>query len=152
MIRRPPRSTPKPTLFPYTTLFRSRRGKFHTERLPENEIRSYCVSVRLNENELSILEEKRGSYKKGEWLRMASLNKLPLVLPAINKSAWVELGRLSQDLNRLLTYLDGKSPDSDPTLTEMHVIKRQVQTLRTLLLPSTFWSNTNERYAENQER
>lgn len=44
---------------------------------------------------------------------MASLNKLPLVLPAINKSAWVELGRLSQDLNRLLTYLDGKSPDSD---------------------------------------
>ncbi len=55
----------------------SRRGKFHTERLPENEIRSYCVSVRLNENELSILEEKRGSYKKGEWLRMASLNKLP---------------------------------------------------------------------------
>lgn len=116
----------------------SRRGKFHTERLPENEIRSYCVSVRLNENELSILEEKRGSYKKGEWLRMASLNKLPLVLPEINKSAWVELGRLSQDLNRLLTYLDGKSPDSDPTLTEMHVIKRQVQTLRTLLLPSTF--------------
>ena len=130
----------------------SRRGKFHTERLPENEIRSYCVSVRLNENELSILEEKRGSYKKGEWLRMASLNRLPLVLPEINKSAWVELGRLSQDLNRLLTYLDGKSPDSDPTLTEMHVIKRQVQTLRTLLLPSTFWSNTNERHAENQER
>ena len=113
---------------------------------------SYCVSVRLNENELSILEEKRGFYKKGEWLRMASLNKLPLVLPEINKSAWVELGRLSQDLNRLLTYLDGKSPDSDPTMTEMHVIKRQVQTLRTLLLPSTFWSNTNERYAENQER
>ena len=102
--------------------------------------------------ELSILEEKRGSYKKGEWLRMASLNRLPLVLPEINKSAWVELGRLSQDLNRLLTYLDGKSPDSDPTLTEMHVIKRQVQTLRTLLLPSTFWSNTNERHAENQER
>ena len=130
----------------------SRRGKFYTERLPENEIRSYCVSVRLNENELSILEEKRGSYKKGEWLRMSSLNRLPLVLPEINKSAWVELGRLSQDLNRLLTYLDGKSPDSDPTLTEMHVIKRQVQTLRTLLLPSTFWSNTNERHAENQER
>ncbi|EAO0184511.1 ATP-binding protein, partial [Salmonella enterica] len=105
-----------------------------------------------NKNELSILEEKRGSYKKGEWLRMASLNRLPLVLPEINKSAWVELGRLSQDLNRLLTYLNSKSPDSDPTLTEMHVIKRQVQTLRTLLLPSTFWSNTNERHAENQER
>ena len=130
----------------------SKRGKFHTDNLPENEIRHHCISVRLNEEELIILDSKRGQYKKGEWLRMASLNKLPLVLPEINKSAWVELGRLSQDLNRLLTYLDGKSPDSDPTLTEMHVIKRQVQTLRTLLLPSTFWSNTNERYAENQER
>jgi len=30
------------------------------------------------------LEEKRGSYKKGEWLRMASLDKFPLVLPEIN--------------------------------------------------------------------
>ena len=130
----------------------SKRGKFHTDKHPENEIRHHCISVRLNEEELIILDNKRGQYKKGEWLRMASLNKLPLVLPEINKSAWVELGRLSQDLNRLLTYLDGKSPDSDPTLTEMHVIKRQVQSLRTLLLPSTFWSNTNERYAENQER
>ena len=130
----------------------SKRGKFHTDKFPENEIRHHCISVRLNEEELIILDSKRGQYKKGEWLRMASLNKLPLVLPEINKSAWVELGRLSQDLNRLLTYLDGKSPDSDPTMTEMHVIKRQVQTLRTLLLTSTFWSNTNERYAENQER
>ena len=130
----------------------SKRGKFHTDKLPENEIRHHCISVRLNEEELIILDSKRGQFKKGEWLRMASLNRLPLVLPEINKSAWVELGRLSQDLNRLLTYLDGKSPDSDPTLTEMHVIKRQVQTLRTLLLPSTFWSNTNERHAENQER
>lgn len=130
----------------------SKRGKFHTDKLPEKEIRHHCISVRLNDEELIILDSKRGQYKKGEWLRMASLNKLPLVLPEINKSAWVELGRLSQDLNRLLTYLDGKSPDSDPTMTEMHVIKRQVHTLRTLLLPSTFWSNTNERYAENQER
>lgn len=42
----------------------SRRGKFHTERLPENEIRSYCVSVRLNENELSVLEEKEVPIKR----------------------------------------------------------------------------------------
>jgi hypothetical protein len=30
MIRRPPRSTPKTTLFPYTTLFRSRRDLYLT--------------------------------------------------------------------------------------------------------------------------
>src|SRR5210317_1621961 len=32
MIRRPPRSTPYPTLFPYTTLFRSRRPWFRSRR------------------------------------------------------------------------------------------------------------------------
>lgn len=116
----------------------SRRGKFHTERLPENEIRSYCVSVRLNENELSILEEKRGSYKKGEWLRMASLNKLPPVLPEINREAWIKLGSLSQDLNHLLSHLDSKSPDSELTRTELFALRRQIKTLRDHLIPSTF--------------
>src|SRR3546814_5615015 len=32
MIRRPPRSTRTDTLFPYTTLFRSRRGSRHLSR------------------------------------------------------------------------------------------------------------------------
>lgn len=59
----------------------SRRGKFHTDKLPEKEIRHHCISVRLNEEELILLDRKRGQYKKGEWLRMASLNKLPPVLP-----------------------------------------------------------------------
>src|SRR3546814_16468653 len=33
MIRRPPRSTRTDTLFPYTTLFRSRRGEYDQSRL-----------------------------------------------------------------------------------------------------------------------
>ncbi|WPM85149.1 hypothetical protein QNH14_01430 [Apirhabdus apintestini] len=47
----------------------SRRGKFHTDKLPEKEIRHHCISVRLNEEELILLDRKRGQYKKGEWLR-----------------------------------------------------------------------------------
>src|SRR3546814_20139036 len=34
MIRRPPRSTRTDTLFPYTTLFRSRLGKHHLSNSP----------------------------------------------------------------------------------------------------------------------
>src|SRR6187431_3582603 len=34
MIRRPPRSTQQSTLFPYTTLFRSRRSPFHQTIMP----------------------------------------------------------------------------------------------------------------------
>lgn len=73
----------------------SRRGKFHTDKLPEKEIRHHCISVRLNEEELILLDRKRGQYKKGEWLRMASLNKLPPVLPEIKREAWIKRKRLT---------------------------------------------------------
>ncbi|EED9438094.1 TPA_asm: ATP-binding protein [Salmonella enterica subsp. enterica serovar Abortusovis] len=116
----------------------SKRGKFHTDKLPENEIRHHYISVRLNEEELIILDSKRGQYKKGEWLRMASLNKLPPVLPEINLEAWIKLGSLSQDLNYLLNHLDKKSPDSELTRTELFALRRQIKTLRDHLIPSTF--------------
>ena len=116
----------------------SKRGKFHTDKLPDNEIRSHCISVRLNEEELIILESKRGQYKKGEWLRMTSLNKLPPALPEINREAWVKLGNLSQDLNHLLNHLDSKSPDSELTRTELFALRRQIKTLRDHLIPTTF--------------
>ena len=116
----------------------SRRGKFHTDKLPPYEIRSHCVSVRLNEQELIILDSKRGQYKKGEWLRMASLDKLQPVLPEINREAWIKLGSLSQDLNYLLNHLDKKSPDSELTRTELFALRRQIKTLRAHLIPSAF--------------
>lgn len=116
----------------------SKRGKFHTDKLPDNEIRHHCVSVRLNEEELMFLDSKRGHYKKGEWLRMASLNKLPPVLPEINHETWIKLGSLSQDLNYLLNHLDKKSPDSELTLTELFALRRQIKTLRDHLIPSNF--------------
>lgn len=118
----------------------SKRGKFNTAGLPSNEVRTHCVSVRLNEEELSILDSKRGPYKKGEWLRMASLHKLPPVLPEINREAWTELGRLSQNVNHLLNHLDSKSPGSELTRTELFAVRRQVKALREHLIPSTFWS------------
>lgn len=40
----------------------SRRGKFQTAKYSPNEVRTHCVSVRLNEEELSILDSKRGPY------------------------------------------------------------------------------------------
>src|SRR3546814_7495023 len=44
MIRRPPRSTRTDTLFPYTTLFRSRLRGFGGERVGEDE-RGECARV-----------------------------------------------------------------------------------------------------------
>src|SRR3546814_1799222 len=46
MIRRPPRSTRTDTLFPYTTLFRS-RGPEREQSLPQPSVLAICVRPRL---------------------------------------------------------------------------------------------------------
>src|SRR3546814_8153414 len=44
MIRRPPRSTRTDTLFPYTTLFRSRQGHHHDRRRRRRQPHPYAAS------------------------------------------------------------------------------------------------------------
>lgn len=77
---------------------RSRRGPFS---LDPSEKREHCVSVRLNVGELDKLDDRRGPFQRGEWLRMAALDKLPPTIPAINSQAWAELARAAANLNQL---------------------------------------------------
>ncbi|HBY7580873.1 TPA: hypothetical protein MI680_24670 [Klebsiella pneumoniae] len=118
--------------------------------LPQ-ELRIHCVSVRLNNAELAKLNTLREHYSKGEWLRMASLQKLPPVIPAINTEAWKALSDISQKLNRIAAHIDGKSKDSLLTHTELFAVKRQLEELRHNLLRTDFWSAPREGYAEDQE-
>ncbi|EAQ2491071.1 hypothetical protein CPK96_13800 [Salmonella enterica] len=129
----------------------TRRGSFNKNKIPSEAVRSYCVSVRLNVEELQLLNIKRGSYKKGEWLRMASLQKLPPVIPAINTEAWKTLTDISQKLNRIAAHIDGKSKDSHLTHTELFAVKRQLEELRHNLLRKDFWSIPREGYAEDSQ-
>lgn len=129
----------------------SRRGSFDKSKLPSEAVRNYCVSVRLNIEELQLLNIKRGSYKKGEWLRIASLQRLPPAIPAINTKAWKALTEISQKLNRIAAHIDGKSKDSHLTHTELFAVKRQLEELRTNLLSDSIWSLPNEGYAKNSQ-
>ncbi|EAB9742226.1 hypothetical protein NJ904_000042 [Salmonella enterica] len=113
--------------------------------------RTYCVSVRLNKNELSKLNILRKHYSKAEWLRMASLQNLPPVIPAINTEAWKALTVISQKLNRIATHIDCKSKDSQLTHTELFAVKRQLEDLRQHLLNADIWSKPYEGYAEDQK-
>jgi hypothetical protein len=82
------------------TARQSRRGRTALE-----DPRTHCVSVRLNCDELSILNAKRGPMKQGEWLRCAALDKLPPVVPEINQEKWRELARAAANLNQISRYL-----------------------------------------------
>ncbi|CRY80744.1 hypothetical protein [Yersinia intermedia] len=119
---------------------------------PSEFLRTHCVSVRLNNIELQYLNTKRGPRSKGEWLRMASLHKLPPIIPAINTEAWKALSEISQKLNRIATHIDGKSKESQLTHTELFAVRRQISELRQHLLNADIWSVSREGYAEDQER
>ncbi|EAB6727767.1 hypothetical protein JM671_004397 [Salmonella enterica subsp. enterica serovar Infantis] len=110
------------------------------------------MSVRLNQDELQLLNKKRGDKSKGEWLRLSLLNKLPAVVPAINIQAWKTLGEISQKLNKIVAHLDSKSQGSSLTKTELFVVKRQISELRLNLITANLWGASNEGNAEDKAR
>lgn len=107
-----------------------------TEKSPNESLRIHCVSVRFNKAELEILNKNRGEKSKGEWLRLTSLDKLPVIVPEINIEAWKSLSDISQKLNRLLSHLDTKSSNSELTKTEIFAVKKQIKVLRSCLTAS----------------
>lgn len=122
----------------------SRNRSVNEAKLSHNQLCSHCVSVRLNDEELTLLNERRGRHRKGEWLRLSLLNKLPAVVPAINIEAWKILGEISQKLNKLVAHLDNKSQGSSLTQTELFAVKRQISELRINLVGADLWGERNE--------
>ncbi|CQH56378.1 MULTISPECIES: hypothetical protein [Yersiniaceae] len=112
-------------------------------------LRTHCVSVRLNSEELNILNARRGEKSKGEWLRTSSLKKPPPVIPSINIETWKTLSEINQKLNRIALHIDNKSKDSKLTNTELFAVRRQIIELRQNLLSADIWSKSDEGYAED---
>jgi hypothetical protein len=112
-------------------------GNNHTSESSNESLRIHCVSVRFNKEELAILNKNRGDKSKGEWLRLTSLNKLPVIVPEINIEAWKSLSDISQKLNRLISHLDTKSSNSELTKTEIFAVKKQINQLRSCLTASS---------------
>ncbi len=83
---------------------------------------------------------------------MASLQKIPPIIPAINLNAWKALSEISQKLNRIATHIGGKSKESQLTHTELFAVKRQLEELRCNLLRADFWSVPREGNAEDTQR
>jgi len=76
------------------------------ERLSPDLKRAHCISVRMNVAELADLDNKRGRIPRGEWLRLASEDKLPPSIPPLNRQAWIELSRSASNLNQVSRKLN----------------------------------------------
>jgi hypothetical protein len=75
-------------------------------RNPLDDPRIHCISVRLNDEELAILNSNRANMKKGEWLRCAAVDRLPTVVPEPNKQKWLELAKAANNLNQVARRLN----------------------------------------------
>lgn len=133
---------------------KSKHDDQHRDRFRKDKnlrlLRHYCISVRLNQAELELLNNRRGKHKKGEWLRLTFLNHTPTDIPLVNVEAWKMLSDISQKLNRIAIHIDGKSKDSKLTNTELFAVRRQIVELRQHLLNADIWSKSDEGYAEDK--
>lgn len=107
-------------------------GRASTLRVSADAKRTHTVSTRLNQEELSWLDEARSKVKmkRGEFLRSAALYKLPPTVPEINRQAWVELARCGSNLNQISRRLN----EGDPLLRNMEELKVLVMNLRASLM------------------
>lgn len=86
----------------------TRRRRYGPEPLAPMDKRNHTVSTRLNADELERLDSLRApvQMQRGEYLRAAALDRLPPMIPAINREAWVTLSRSAANLNQLSARLN----------------------------------------------
>src|SRR2546430_9547198 len=99
MIRRPPRST----LFPYTTLFRSRRFLIGHETCvdPLHELpRSRLRGLREDDRELIAAEARRGVDRKSTRLN-SSHSQISYAVFCLKKKKRIKMHRLSSTITSL---------------------------------------------------
>lgn len=78
--------------------------------IPKADQRRHAVTCRLTDAERDHVDASRGSVTRGEYIRRAALIAAPRVVPAVNREAWVELARLSGNLNQLVRHInEGRS-------------------------------------------
>lgn len=105
-----------------------RRARY--DALPPELLRRHCVSVRLNDDELAQLDDRRAlvNMQRGEYLRTVSFSQLPPTIPAINRTAYLELTRIGANLNQL-----AKRANSGD-LPELDNLRGQLDALRLTLI------------------
>lgn len=104
------------------------------KKLPPNRLRRYSVTVRLNEVELSKVNQSRGQLSRSCWLRSSALQELPPSVPELNQEAWHQLTASLQKLNDLTSFLSRRGSDSQPLSQEVNALKVKLSHVRDALL------------------
>ncbi|MGG6299667.1 hypothetical protein ACQV2C_06830 [Pantoea allii] len=104
------------------------------KKLPPNRLRRYSVTVRLNEVELSKVNQSRGQLSRSYWLRSSALKQLSPSVPEVNKEAWHQLTASLQKLNDLTSFLIRRGSDAQPLSNEVDTLRLKLSHVREALL------------------
>jgi hypothetical protein len=82
----------------------------------------------MNDHELYLLDERRGKYGRGEYLRLAFYGELPPQAPsAINRQAWLALSKVAGNLATMATAMRrGDYIPLDQIKTEIEDFRREL--------------------------
>jgi hypothetical protein len=105
-----------------------RRGGNHAQKVKK---RTHCVSVRLDDDELSELNARRGKMERASWLRAAALSSVPAIIPPLNTEGIRLLSTCSNNLNQIAHQLNQGAGFDTKQLSEA---LNEVQALRRLLI------------------
>jgi hypothetical protein len=108
---------------------RKRRGRNHVP-----DPRTHCVSVRLNTQELLLLNNRRGALDKGEFLRCSGLDRLPASVPEPNIDRWRVLANAGNNLNQVARQLNRSGLLSEDDAAELDEIRNALIEFRAALL------------------
>lgn len=90
-----------------------------SNKLGPDEVREKSVTSRLNKVELKDLDERRRLVKmsRGEYMRACTFGTVPRTVPEINRKAWVQMARVSANLNQYQAAINsGQAAGYPPVL------------------------------------
>ena len=98
--------------------------------LPPDQLRSKRLSVYVTDAELAELQHRAAlvHMRTPAYLRECALNKLPPVVPEINKEAWLTLSKAAANLNQLSKKMNVVG------MVESSLIMRELSDFRQTLL------------------
>ena len=113
------------------------------------DLRVNRISLRLTDSELASIQgnaKDTNARKVALYIRNSALNKLPVEVPELNKTAWVILATAVANLNQLMKKMNNPNSKGSVQISE---VSKTLKDLRMSLLGIKF--NNNNEEAENEK-
>ena len=98
------------------------------DNIPEAEYRFYNLKVRLNSEELEILDIIKGRHSRSVAVRFLIMSGIPTAVPGLNEIVWAELSKSASNLNQIARHLNAGGG------INFEEIRRELESFRTKLL------------------